>query len=128
MASARTRHAASVLRARVRANRAASVERRAATQAARRIRTGARSLVTHVLATGADRETVKGAADALRKAAKKADVKGHRARIRRTFNGAKNTTVTVYRYTRDQVVQIAEAYKPRKAEYKVVRAALLAAA
>ncbi|MGA5127790.1 hypothetical protein ACPCAG_31370 [Streptomyces pseudogriseolus] len=116
-----------VLRDRVRANRAAAAERRAVARAARRVRTGPRSLVTHVIATGADATTVKGVVAALRTAAKKAGVKGRRARIRRSFNGARNVVKTVYRYTRDQVAEIAAAYKPRKAEYKAVRAALLAA-
>ncbi|MET7572041.1 hypothetical protein ABZT04_26580 [Streptomyces sp. NPDC005492] len=116
-----------VLRDRVRTNRAASTERRAAAQAARRVRTGARSLVTHVIATGADAATVKGVVKALRTAAKNAGVKGRRARIRRSFDGARNVVKTVYRYTRAQVAQIAAAYKPRKADYKAVRAALIAA-
>ncbi|MFE3644966.1 hypothetical protein ACFXOM_28995 [Streptomyces sp. NPDC059169] len=116
-----------VLRDRVRANRAASAQRRTVAQAARRVRTGARSLVTHIIATGADRKTVEGVADALRTVAKKKGVKGRRARIRRSFNGARNIVKTVYRYTRAQVAQIAAQYKPRKAEYKAVRAALIAA-
>ncbi|MFI9078730.1 hypothetical protein ACIGW8_20015 [Streptomyces sioyaensis] len=116
-----------VLRDRVRANRAASAERRAAAHAARRVRTGARSLTTHVIATGADSATVKGVVEALRTAAKNAGVKGRRARIRRSFDGARNVVKTVYRYTRAQVAQIAAQYKPRKAEYKGVRAALIAA-
>ncbi|WP_409473549.1 hypothetical protein [Streptomyces sp. HC307] len=116
-----------VLRDRVRANRAASTQRRTVAQATRRVRTGARSLVTHIIATGADRKTVEGVADALRTVAKKKGVKGRRARIRRSFNGARNIVKTVYRYTRAQVAQIAAQYKPRKAEYKAVRAALIAA-
>ncbi|MDH6449590.1 hypothetical protein M2155_001998 [Streptomyces sp. SAI-119] len=116
-----------VFRDRVRANRAASTQRRTVAQAARRVRTGARSLVTHIIATGADRRTVEGVADALRTVAKKKGVKGRRARIRRSFNGARNIVKTVYRYTRAQVAQIAAQYKPRKAEYKAVRAALIAA-
>ncbi|MFJ1552780.1 hypothetical protein [Streptomyces mirabilis] len=116
-----------VLRDRVRANRADSTKRRAVAHAARRVRTGARSLVTHIMATGADRQTVEGVADALRTVARKKGVKGRRARIRRSFDGARNVVKTVYRYTRAQVAQIADAYKPRKAEYKVVRAALIAA-
>ncbi|MFF4057654.1 hypothetical protein ACFYZ0_18095 [Streptomyces sp. NPDC001708] len=116
-----------VLRDRVRANRAASAQRRTVAQAARRVRTGARSLVTHIIATGADRKTVEGVADALRTVAKKKGIKGRRARIRRSFNGARNIVKTVYRYTRAQVAQIAAQYKPRKPEYKAVRAALIAA-
>ncbi|MEU5978493.1 hypothetical protein [Streptomyces sp. NPDC047315] len=127
MASARSRRAAEVLRDRTRAHRAAAATRRAVARAARRIHTGARSLVTHILATGATRETVTGAANALRAVAKKAGIKGRSARIRRTFTGFPNRTVTVFRYTREQVARIAEQYKPRKAEYKVVRAALIAA-
>ncbi|QOV40225.1 hypothetical protein IM697_18560 [Streptomyces ferrugineus] len=126
MASARTRRAVE-LRNRVRANRAASAARREVARAARRVRTTARSLATHVIATGADRETVKGVVKALRTAAKNAGIKGRRARIRRTAQGFKKHAVTAYRYTRAQVAQIAAAYKPRKAEYKAVRAALIAA-
>ncbi|MFK0279475.1 hypothetical protein ACIQVL_03240 [Streptomyces sp. NPDC090499] len=122
MATART-----VLRDRVRANRTASAARREVARAARRVRTTARSLATHVIATGADRETVKGVVKALRTAAKNAGIKGRRARIRRTAQGFKRHAVTAYRYTRAQVAQIAAAYKPRKAEYKTVRAALIAA-
>ncbi|WP_411147442.1 hypothetical protein [Streptomyces sp. A30] len=119
-----------VLRDRVRANRAASAQRRTVAQAARRVRTGVRSLVTHVIATGADTPTVKGVVKALQGVAKKArtnGLKGKRARIRRSFDGARNVVKTVYRYSREQVAQIAAQYKPRKAEYKAVRAALIAA-
>lgn len=126
MASANARRAAAVLRDRTRTNRAASAARREVARAARRIRTTARSLATHVIATGADRETVKGVVKALRTAAKNAGIKGRPARIRRTAQGFKKHAVTAYRYTRAQVAQIAEKYKPRKAEYKTVRAALLA--
>jgi hypothetical protein len=124
MATART-----VLRDRVRANRAASRTRRETAQAARRVRTGPRSLTTHVIATGAAPETVKGIVKALQGVAKTArtnGLKGKRARIRRSFAGAKRMVKTVYRYTREQVAQIAEQYKPRKAEYKAIRAALVA--
>ncbi|MFD5856118.1 hypothetical protein [Streptomyces chartreusis] len=122
MATART-----VLRDRIRTNRAASRARRETAQAARRVRTGPRSLATHIIATGATRETVKGVVKALRTAAKNAGIKGRRARIRRTAQGFRRHAVTAYRYTRAQVAQIAAAYKPRKAEYKAVRAALIAA-
>ncbi|QFG13321.1 hypothetical protein SEA_GILGAMESH_129 [Streptomyces phage Gilgamesh] len=118
-----------VLRDRTRANRTAAAERRTVARAARRIRTGARSLATHVIATGADAATVKGIVKALQTTAKTAranGLKGKRARIRRSFAGARRVVKTVYRYTREQVAQIAAQYKPRKAEYKTVRAALLA--
>ncbi|MFF8399882.1 hypothetical protein [Streptomyces sp. NPDC016172] len=127
MASVTARRA---LRDRVRANRAASAERRTVAKAARRVRTGPRSLATHVIATGADAATVKGVVKALQTAAKTArtnGLKGKRARIRRSFNGARNVVKTVYRYTREQIAQIAAQYKPRKPEYKAVRAALIAA-
>ncbi|WP_180989937.1 hypothetical protein [Streptomyces cahuitamycinicus] len=127
MASVTARRA---LRDRIRANRAASAERRTIAKAARRVRTGPRSLATHIIATGADAATVKGVAKALQGVAKTArtnGLKGKRARIRRSFNGARNVVKTVYRYTREQIAQIAAAYKPRKAEYKAVRAALIAA-
>ncbi|MGW2550040.1 hypothetical protein [Streptomyces sp. NPDC001635] len=128
MASVSARRAAAQLRARVRANRAATSERRAAAKAARRVRTGPRSLVTHVIALGVDRATVKGAANALRKVAKENGIRGRAARIRRTVDGVRAKATTAYRYTRAQVAAIAAAYKPRKAEYKAVRVALLAAA
>ncbi|MBZ6253539.1 hypothetical protein KVH27_34895 [Streptomyces olivaceus] len=120
-----------VLRDRVRANRAAAAQRRTVARAARRIRTGARSIATHVIATGVDAATVKGIVKALQTAAKAArtkGLKGKRARIRRSFNGARNVVKTVFRYTREQIAEIAAQYKPRKAEYKTVRAALIAAA
>ncbi|MFZ3557137.1 hypothetical protein [Streptomyces sp. BH055] len=123
---ARNTTAARILRDRARANRAATRARRAQTQAARRIRTAPRSLTTHIIATGAPMDVVSGAAAALRTQAKKAGVKGRAARIRRTLNGHARRTVTVYRYTAAQVAEIVAAYKPRKTEYKAVRAALLA--
>ncbi|MFJ7004199.1 hypothetical protein ACIQWY_29840 [Streptomyces albidoflavus] len=127
MTNTRTRRA-QILRDRARSNRTASAARRAALHAARRVRTGPRSLVTHVIATGADAATIKGVAAALRNVASRNGIKGRRTRTRRTFGGALRHAVNAWRYTRAQVAQIAAAYKPRKAEYKAVRAALLAAA
>ncbi|MFD3514843.1 hypothetical protein [Streptomyces sp. NPDC058657] len=127
MASANSRRAAVRLRNRTRANREAARTRRAAATAARRVRTGPRSLVTHIIATGAPLDVVKGAADALRTQARKAGIRGRASRIRRTLNGRARRVVTVYRYTAEQVAQIAANYKPRKPEYKVIRAALAAA-
>lgn len=128
MASAQARRNAAKIRTMVRAARTARTEALTTARAARRVATGARSLATHVLATGADRATAKAAAAALRKAAKAAGVKGRRSRIRRTVDGIKARTVTVFRYTRAQVAQIAAKYAPRKAEYKALRLALIAAA
>ncbi|MFI6686661.1 hypothetical protein [Streptomyces sp. NPDC050485] len=125
--SATSRRAAAVIRNRARANRAAARERRAAVIAARRIRTGPRSLATHVIATGAARAIVSGAVAALRTQAKKAGIRGTAARIRRTLNGRARRAVTVYRYTAEQVAQIVANYKPRKAEYQDIRTALAAA-
>ncbi|WP_445517344.1 hypothetical protein [Streptomyces sp. NEAU-174] len=127
MASANFRRAATVIRDRARANRAEARARRSAATAARRVRTGPRSLATHIIATGAPLDVVSGAADALRTQARKAGVRGRAARIRRTFNGRARRVVTVYRYTAEQVAQIVANYKPRKAEYKVIRATLAAA-
>ncbi|OEJ21044.1 hypothetical protein [Streptomyces subrutilus] len=127
MASVAARTALSVLRDRIRANRAAAREQRAAAIAARRIRTGPRSLTTHVIATGAAPDVIQGATNALRTQAKKAGIQGRAARIRRTFGGRMRHAVTVYRYTAEQVAAIVANYKPRKAEYKAIRAALLAA-
>lgn len=127
MASVAARTAFSVLRDRIRANRAAARNQRAAAIASRRIRTGPRSLTTHVIATGADHGDVKGAVAALRTQAKKAGIRGRAARIRRTFGGRMRHAVTVYRYTAEQVAAIVANYKPRKPEYKAIRAALVAA-
>lgn len=126
MASARSRRATATLRTRTRENRAASA-RRATARAAVKVRTTARSLATHVIATGADHGNIKGAAQALSKVAKKLGIKGHRIRIRRSIDGFRARATTGYRYTRAQVAAIAAAYKPRKPEYKVIRAALIAA-
>ncbi|MCX4677667.1 hypothetical protein OG413_20560 [Streptomyces sp. NBC_01433] len=127
MASADSRRAAALLRNRTRINRAESRARRAAATAARRIRTGPRSLATHIIATGAPLAVVAGAADALRTQARKAGIRGRAARIRRTLKGRARRVVTVYRYTAEQVARIAANYKPRKAEYKAIRLALVAA-
>ncbi|WP_031102403.1 hypothetical protein [Streptomyces sp. NRRL S-146] len=124
--SANSRRAAAVIRNRARANRAEARARRAAATAARRVRTGPRSLATHVIATGAPLDVVAGATDALRTQARKAGIRGRAARIRRTLNGRARSAVTVYRYTAEQVAQIVANYKPRKAEYKAIRAALAA--
>ncbi|MFD7334871.1 hypothetical protein ACFV98_02560 [Streptomyces violascens] len=125
--SAASRRAAAIVRNRARANRTAARERRAALTAARRIRTGPRSLATHVIATGAARTVVSGAVAALRTQARKAGIRGTAARIRRTLNGRARRAVTVYRYTAEQVAQIVAHYKPRKAEYQAIRAMLAAA-
>ncbi|MBT2396292.1 hypothetical protein [Streptomyces sp. ISL-100] len=124
--SANSRRSAALLRDRARTNRAEARARRAASTAARRVRTGPRSLVTHIIATGAPLTAVSGAADALRTQARKAGIKGRAARIRRTLHGRARQVVTVYRYTAEQVAQIVANYKPRKAEYKAIRAALAA--
>jgi hypothetical protein len=127
-----SRTARRIIRERAAAARAARTVRRRTAEAARRIAIGARSLTTHVVATGASSETAKGVVRALQDVARTARTKhlfkGKRARIRRTTTGFRRHAVTVWRYTRDQVARIAEQYKPRKAEYKAVRAALLAAA
>ncbi|MGW3628032.1 hypothetical protein [Streptomyces sp. NPDC000880] len=127
MASVTARRAAAVLRDRARATRSAARERRAVAIAAHRIRTGPRSLTTHVIATGTDRDNVSGAVAALRTQAKKAGIRGRAARIRRTFDGHARRVRTVYRYTAAQVAEIVANYKPRKPEYKAIRAALAAA-
>ncbi|MEU1313334.1 hypothetical protein ABZ419_31185 [Streptomyces cinnamoneus] len=125
--SANSRRTDALLRDRTRTNRAESRARRAAVTAARRVRTGPRSLATHIIATGASLDVVAGAADALRTQARKAGIRGRAARIRRTLNGRARCVVTVYRYTVEQVAQIVANYKPRKAEYKAIRAVLAAA-
>ncbi|GHG80687.1 hypothetical protein [Streptomyces griseocarneus] len=125
--STNSRRTAALLRDRARTNRAKSRARRAASTAARRVRTGPRSLATHIIATGAPLDVVAGAADALRTQARKAGIRGRAVRIRRTLKGRARRVVTAYRYTVEQVAQIVANYKPRKAEYKAIRAALSAA-
>ncbi|MER7952026.1 hypothetical protein ABTY59_32010 [Streptomyces sp. NPDC096079] len=130
MATTKTHNADSrraALRTRTRENRAAARTRRAALIAAHRVRTAARSLYTHVLATGATAATAKGMVSSLRDHAKKNAIKGLRARSRRTSGGFLRKATTVFRYTRAQVAAIVATYKPRKAEYKAARAALIAA-
>ncbi|WP_370418951.1 hypothetical protein AB8O64_10875 [Streptomyces sp. QH1-20] len=126
MASANSRRAAVLIRNRARTNGAEARARRAAATAARRVQTGPRSLATHIIATGAPLDVVAGAAEALRTQARKAGIRGRAARIRRTLNGRARRVVTVYRYTAEQVAQIVANYKPRKAEYKAIRATLAA--
>ncbi|MFF7192677.1 hypothetical protein ACFZAM_03025 [Streptomyces sp. NPDC008079] len=114
-ASARTRR--SILRTRAAGNRlAASVRRQP------------RSLATHLIASGVDRTTASGVATALRTVAKRIGIEPTEvARTRRTLAGGRShQTRTVHHFTRGQVVQLAAAYKPRKAEYRAA-AALLAA-
>ncbi|MEV7177879.1 hypothetical protein [Kitasatospora sp. NPDC093679] len=86
-----------------------------------------RSLATYALATGADRETAGGVADALRSVAKRLKVEPEvREVTRRTLAGGRAPEMRpVSRYSRAQVRQIAEAYRPRKAEYKEIQAGLL---
>ncbi|MFB6629948.1 hypothetical protein ACFCWY_08640 [Streptomyces sp. NPDC056362] len=148
MASARTRRATATLRTRTRENRAATRSRRATARTVAEVRATAQplpirsrratartavkvrttwSLATHVIATGTATENIRGAARALNTVAKKLGIKGRRIRIRRSVDGFRARATTGYRYTRAQVAAIADAYKPRKAEYKVIRAALLAA-
>ncbi|NML55098.1 hypothetical protein HHL19_35785 [Streptomyces sp. R302] len=115
------------LRNRTRAHRAAARARRATLIAAHRVRTGARSLTTHVLAVGLPSEDAKSMVDTLRKHAKKNAIKGRRARSRRTSDGFLRKATTVYRYTREQVAAIVATYKPRKPAFKAARAALAAA-
>ncbi|MGG2460182.1 hypothetical protein ACO0M4_10230 [Streptomyces sp. RGM 3693] len=125
--SANSRRAAAAIRNRARANRAISRARRAALIAAHRIRKAPRSLTTHVIATGADRDLIQGAVSSLRYQVRKTGIKGRLVRIRRTFFRKSRFTIVAARFTREQVAQLAASWAPRKPEYKAVRAALIAA-
>ncbi|MFF3660030.1 hypothetical protein [Streptomyces olivochromogenes] len=99
----------------------AELRRRAAgTRLAASCRRRPRSLATHLIASGVDRETATGCANGLRTVAKRVGVEpAATARTRRTVHGGRaHQTRTVYRYTRAQVARLVAAYKPRKAEYK----------
>lgn len=116
--NAKARTERSILRHRSATNRlAASVRRRP------------RSLVTHVIASGVDRDTAAGVANGLRTVAKRLGVTpAETARTRRTIAGGRaQRTHTVNHYTRPQVLALAAAYRPRKAEYRTAAAQLLAA-
>jgi len=85
-----------------------------------------RSLASHLLAAGLDRDTAAGAANGLRAVAKRLGITPAAVgRTRRTVRGGRGRLHTVARYTRQQVLAIAAAYRPRKTGYREARALVL---
>ena len=126
--SART--AAQILRLRARATRAKARALRPKNPAklAKSCQYGARSIATHALPAGVAPETAKGIASALGSVAKRTKTKATRTnRSRRTLAGWGRTVRTTRRYSRAKIVQLLEAYKPRKAEFREARDLMLAA-
>ena len=98
--------------------------RRAASALKASLRRG-RSLATHAIAAGADADSVSGVVAGLRKAAAKLGMAPVRTvRTHRTTSGKESRTRRVGHWTSAQVALLAQAYKPRKAEYKLVAAVL----
>lgn len=89
-----------------------------------------RSLATHMIAAEIDPDTAKGMAVALRGVAKRTGMKP--AKIARTRNtvdgkgGRKARLRIVNHFTAVQVQTLLDSYKPRKAEYKAAKLALVA--
>ena len=81
-----------------------------------------------VAAATGDRSVRKAVAAALRKTAKPMRESGDLGAVKsKRCNVADGVRGVKHVYTRQQVRKVAAAYNPRKAEYKAVRAALLAA-
>jgi hypothetical protein len=96
---------------------------------ARRAANQKRSISTFVRKTGADTTTVKAVTAALRKTARTLRTSGQLGRVQtRTAKVTATVVGPVYRYTAAQIARIAAAYRPRKAEYRVVAARLTLAA
>jgi hypothetical protein len=111
-----------------------------------------RSFVTHVMRlSGVDaptaRDFIDGSCDTARKRLKLRPAKVHRTKmtsrekrhqivkLRDAITGApversvrRRKGLRVYHYTLDQIIQVVREAKPRKAEYKAIKAAVLAAA
>ncbi len=124
------RLARQILKTRAQETRAAAAERRPvqAAKLAKSCRRRARSLSTHVLAAGVDTATADGVASALRSVAKRKSVKpSENARTRRTLEGHGKQIRSVRRYSRSKVVQLLNAYNPRKPEFREARRLMLAA-
>lgn len=86
-----------------------------------------RTISTHVRRAAG--QTIDGVTNALRKTAKTLRESGALGRVQtRTETVKPGIVQKVYRYTAGQIALIASAYKPRKAEYRVVAARLALAA
>jgi hypothetical protein len=114
--SRRARRAARrALRATVRAR---ARQHRLTTGCARR----PRSLASHLLAAGLDRDTAAGTANGLRSVAKRLGMMPAAiGRTRRTVHGGRGRLHRVARYTRAQVLTLMAAYRPRKTAYRAAR-------
>ncbi|MFE0683455.1 hypothetical protein ACFW17_21920 [Streptomyces sp. NPDC058961] len=125
---ARRRALVASLQARARAHRASARARRDTVRAVRRVQNGPRSLATHAIAAGLERTQAAGCASGLRAAARRLGIRGTAARIRRTSTGHTRRAVTVWRFSRDEVALMAQAYRPRRPDYQVAAARLAVAA
>lgn len=93
---------------------------------ARRAANTKRSISTHVARATADRAARKAVTAALRKSAKTLREAGQLGKVQtRVCYVTASVVGPNYRYNAAQVARIAAAYRPRKAEYKAVREALL---
>jgi hypothetical protein len=93
---------------------------------ARRDANAKRSISTHVAKATADRAARKAVTAALRKSAKTLREAGQLGKVQtRVCYVTASVVGPNYRYNAAQVARIAAAYKPRKAEYKMVRETLL---
>lgn len=117
-----------IRRTAARNRRATLRQRAAATRLVASVRRRPRSLATHALAAGIDRDTAAGVATALRTVAKRLGIEAAAtARTRRTVRGGRaRQTHTVYRFTRAQVACLVAAYRPRKPAYVAAALALAA--
>jgi len=113
-------------RAKRRALRSALRRRAAQTRLVTSVRRRPRSLASHLLAAGVEREVASGAANGLRTVAKRLNVVPAATGLtRRTVNGGRGPLRTVARYSRAQLVALMATYRPRKSEYIAARALVL---
>lgn len=88
-----------------------------------------RTISTFVRKATTDTAAVKGVTAALRKTARDLRTAGQLGKVQtRIEKVAAGVVGKTYRYTTAQISQIAAAYRPRKAEYRVVAARLALAA
>lgn len=107
--NARTRTERATLRQRIRTQRAAS----------RIARRGSASLATHVIAAGLPVTQARTVASSLRRNAQKLGLVGTTVRVH-----VGRRMRTAHRFTPAQVAAAASAYRPRRAEYRLVAEAL----
>lgn len=101
--------------------------RSAATRLAASLNRG-RSIATHVIAAGVDKDAVAGVVNGLRSVAKRLHVEPVKVcRTHRTVADGYGRMRRVQHFTAAQVRVLAANYSPRKPEFKAARAFLLAA-